>query len=237
MKSRLAALLLPLAAGVALLAAAGPAAADTVLISGTASDESCGPLHAVGVQTPTRIHVALGPNDVTSALYVQVLTPDGSVAPVVADGPASVISDTYAPGVYAVQVCRNLQYDGATVTYRGTVTTSAAPATPVVVAGVEATLRRVASGSGEIRTPKGIVMFSFKARHGGPASVTIDAKGLHFRDLNVLESHFSFNRLTLNARGATITFVDRGAKNDLVRITAGTYKAVGTVVRGGLRVS
>lgn len=237
MKSRLAAVLLPLAAGVALLAAAGPAAADTVMLSGTVTDDTCGPLHALTVATPTRIAASVAPDDLTSALYVHVLNSSGVAQTVTSHGRASVVTDVYAPGVYVVEVCRNQQYDGATVTYSGTVRTSAAPATPVVVAGAEATLRRVATGSGTVRTRSGLATFSFRASNTGPGSVTFDAKGLHLRDTNILETHFSYNRVTLHtANGATVTFLDRGARGDLVTVTLGKFRAAGTVVRGGLRV-
>lgn len=242
MKTRLLALV-PVAACAAILAGgSGAAAADsTSLISGTVTDFDCGPVHGVGVTSPTRIEVAVTTADISAAVVTQILSPKGEIvarndAP--SDGGA-IRYDAYTPGVYAVRVCPGQRtLDEQSISYTGTVTTSAAPARTVgAVAGVQATLRRSATGSGTIRTRHGLATFQVSATNGGRVSLRFDdrVRNVHLRATDA-SALFGRDTVTIHGAGITLRLVDRAGTRDTVTVNAGSYRTTGIVVRGGLRV-
>jgi hypothetical protein len=178
---------------------------------------------------------------VSAAVVTQILAPRGEVVArndTPSDGGA-IRYDAYAPGVYAVRVCPGQRtLDEHAISYTGTVTTSAAPPRVVgAVAGVQATLRRTATGSGTIRTRHGLATFSVRATNAGRVSLRYDdrVRNVHLR---ATDASALFGRKTVTIRGAGVTLrlVDRAGSRDTVSVRAGAYRATGTVVRGALRI-
>jgi hypothetical protein len=242
-KIRLAVLAVPLVVAATLFATAGAGAADTYLISGNVTDFTCGPLHAIGVESAATIDATATSGAAAAALSIELVNTSGAVvARTAASGDGAALSyNTSQAGVYAVRVClAETTVTEQAVTYHGTLSATT-PARQISatsgVAGASATLTRHAAGYGAVRSGSGLAWFRVRAAGDGTAELSYDdaVRNVHIRQTTEAKAIFGRQTVTIRGRGITLVLVDLGAR-DTIRVTAGAYKAAGTVVRGGLRV-
>jgi hypothetical protein len=239
-------ILLPLAAGLALLSASGAGAADTN-ISGRFTYEDCGPGHAVTVPARSTIQLALTLSETTVATEIELRGPLGDVTR--SDGTPNSGTwrrDVFTAGTYSLRVCgKQRAIDDPPVSYNGTVSvapTSALPqdGTIKVIHAKEdtrATLVREVNGAGTVATRGGSATFSVKTVDGAVRLVYRDpAARISIRSGTPLAATFGRNSVTLRAQGVRVMLIDRGAKGDRVVVTRKGYRVAGSLVRGSITV-
>jgi hypothetical protein len=239
MKSRLAALVASVAAGVVFFAATGTGLADTH-ISGTFGDTGCGPTTAVTVSSSSRIQVSVGTSAVDGFISAQILDSSGNVV-----SPSGKY-DTPSGGTYGVRVCyQRGSQDPNPVTYDGSVLTGP-PGQDIAsqgestqgVAGSSAALSRSVNGSGSIRTSAGLASFSVHTDSStGVTRVRFDDSvlKLHLNATSGLHVVYGLNLVTITGNRLKIVLDDSGTR-DRVTVQFHRLKAAGPVVRGGFKI-
>jgi hypothetical protein len=234
----------PAAIAAACLAFAGAASAATESFSGSVANGGCSFVKTVTVSGASRIEVALASTAQNNTnVLAEIVASNGKVVA----GGSYAAYDTPGGGGYSIRVCSN--YEAQSVPnqqFSGTLGTGPAgqpvltvPAQPQPVTGGvlgKSTFVGNVNGKAAIRTRAGLAWFTVHSASNATVTLRIfDPMHGTTRVVKGLTGTYVNSTLRLTGHGLRFVLVRKGGPGR-VSFTSSSFKASGTIVRGGFQI-